>query len=497
MSNTLPANTPNLGVRVLSFDGGGAGALSELLILERLMYQVQASKFEEDLKHIFKEEYMSDSRVDACKTFVCAMNTMNMNAAIAELFRTYDTLEEPANECFVWEAARATSATPGLFKSAEIGSDVTRQRYIDGGFGHNNPTTLVLEEAKQLYPSRPVVLMTSIGSGYADTIQISKSPSQSAILQVAERIARDCERTHDDNARRFSVLPGTYFRFNVQQGLQGLEPHQWEKSAEVLAHTNAYLRSQEVKAKLTEAVKVLLHPVIPLSESAVYVKVCPPPTVWFTGRADLLDEMSQYFKTDLGQRHIFLLHGLGGAGKSQIAFKFIHQSSFSEVYFVDSSSEETIENDPATIALAKKLGKDSKVTLRWLAHQTTEWLILFNNADDISLNLARYFPTGSHGSILITSRNPDLRQNAYKEHKVDRMQLEEAIDLLLSAARHSISAQENRQIGKQLVERLHCLPLAVAQAGAYISSSRALARYLELYETTTKRIQLPNQRPSQ
>jgi hypothetical protein len=30
----------------------------------------QASKFEEDLKHIFRDEYMPDSRVDACKTYV-------------------------------------------------------------------------------------------------------------------------------------------------------------------------------------------------------------------------------------------------------------------------------------------------------------------------------------------------------------------------------------------------------------------------------------------
>jgi hypothetical protein len=412
------------------------------------------------------------------------MNTMNVNAGIPELFRTYRTLEEPANEYLMWEAARATSA--GLFKSAEIGSDVA-QRYIDGGFGHYNPTTLVLKEAKQLYPSRPVVLVTSIGSGYSDTIQISKSPSQSAISQVAERIARDCERTHDDNARRFRVLPGTYFRLNVQQGQQGFAPHQWEKCSEVVTHTNAYLNSEDIKVKLTEAVKVVLSrvlitlqlhvnlllpdPVIPVSESAAYVKVCPPPTVQFTGRGNILDKMSEYFNTDDSLRHIFLLHGLGGCGKSQIAFKFLNQSrsrcaiyyncdkpypyimySFSEVYFVDSSSEQTIENDLATIALAKKLGKDPEVTLRWLGHQTTKWLILFNNADDISLNLSRYFPTGSHGNILITSRNPDLAQYAYAEHKVDRMHLEEAIDLLLSTARHSISVPENRQIGKQLVE---------------------------------------------
>ncbi|KAJ7697795.1 acyl transferase/acyl hydrolase/lysophospholipase [Mycena rosella] len=301
MANNLGPNTLNLGVRVLSLDGGGAGALPELLILERLMYRVktegeletmpfphecfeliggsgtggiialmlgrlrmsvsdarsvyeklrpeskigfgeefQTSKFEADLMDIFQGENMKDFHANTCKTFVCAMNTMNMNAAIPEFFRSYDTREEPANECLVWEAARATSAIPGLFKPMEIGSDATRQRYIGGGFGHNNPTTLVLQEAKQLYPSRPVVLVTSIGGGYPATIQISKSPSMSAMANTFQRITTDCERTHDDNARRFRVVPGTYFRFNVQQGLQELEPRQWE-SGKVLAHTKAYL----------------------------------------------------------------------------------------------------------------------------------------------------------------------------------------------------------------------------------------------------------------
>ncbi|KAJ7437323.1 hypothetical protein FB451DRAFT_1305784 [Mycena latifolia] len=40
MSNT---GAPHKGVRVLSLDGGGAGVLSELLILEQIMYRVQTT----------------------------------------------------------------------------------------------------------------------------------------------------------------------------------------------------------------------------------------------------------------------------------------------------------------------------------------------------------------------------------------------------------------------------------------------------------------------
>ncbi|KAJ7431117.1 hypothetical protein FB451DRAFT_1574010 [Mycena latifolia] len=564
MASTVSDNAQKKGVRVLSLDGGGVGVLSEVLILDRMMFQIKnqlgldttpapceyfeliggsgvggiialmlgrlrmsiaetisayeklqpqtkigfgekfkASKFERVLKDIFKQEKMRDPSSGVCKTFVCAMNQINMDGTLPELFRSYNTPMEAASDCMIWEAARATSAMPGLFKPIEIGLGGLRQRYIDGGVGHNNPTSLVLAQAEEMYPARPVVLVVSIGSGHPDTIQIPKTSSASAIAKAMKDIATDCEKTHDDNARRFRVLPKTYFRFNVQQGMQGLARQDWGKSSQVSAHTNAYLRTEDVKSKLTAAVEVILNPVIPVTaDSPVYLKVCPPPTVCFTGRRGILRKMTDYFNTDVGHRHIFLLHGLGGAGKSQLAFKFVEESAlpeprFTNIYFVDSTSQQTIENDLITLALVKQVGKTPHDSLLWLSHQQSEWLIVFNNADDPHLNLVQYFPSGSHGNILITSRNPNLRQHAYTEHKVDRMELQEATDLLLSAAGCDLKELESRQIGNQLVEKLYCLPLAVAQAGAYIYSSGALQTYLDLYERMFKRIQLLNQRPSQ
>jgi hypothetical protein len=58
------------------------------------------------------------------------------------------------------------------------------------------------------------------------------------------------------------------------------------------------------------------------------IRRCPPSTPVFTGRQDILFQMHAYFCEDLGKRHVFVLHGLGGAGKSQIAFKFIEECQF-------------------------------------------------------------------------------------------------------------------------------------------------------------------------
>ncbi|KAJ7438600.1 FabD lysophospholipase-like protein [Mycena latifolia] len=514
------------GVRVLSLDGGGAGALSELLILEQIMYQVQAtlgsnttpapcdyfeviggsgtggiialmlgrlrmsisasisayeklqpkpksgsteqfkaSQLEAVLREIFREEKMRDLSPHACKTVVCAMHESNLNAGIPELFRSYNTPEEPALNCRIWEAARATSATPGLFKPMQIGRGGVRPKYIGGGVWNNNPTSLVVAEAEKMYPSQPVVLVVSIGSGHPDTIQIPRSPTLTAFAKTLKSIATDCERIHEDNARRFRSSPNTYFRLNVLQGLQGFEKQHWGRSSEVSAHTRAYLATEDAKSKLRGTVGVILSKYLRflgstlLPDTAVRSCVCPPPSVDFTGREDILQKMLEYFNTSIGRRHIFLLHGLGGSGKSQIAFKFVEQSSsMSEtrwahyVYFVDSSSQQTIENDLATLALAKKVGKTCKDSLLWLSNQHTEWLIVFNNADNVNLSLVQYFPSGSHGNILVTSRNPDLRQLAQATHKVEQMALEEATNLLLSAAQYDIMEVANRDVGKRIVQ---------------------------------------------
>jgi len=55
-------------------------------------------------------------------------------------------------------------------------------------------------------------------------------------------------------------------------------------------------------------------------------KICPLPVKSFTGQKEILDKMCQYFDSSQKGQHVFILHGLGGAGKSQLAFKFLENS---------------------------------------------------------------------------------------------------------------------------------------------------------------------------
>jgi hypothetical protein len=54
---------------------------------------------------------------------------------------------------------------------------------------------------------------------------------------------------------------------------------------------------------------------------------CSPPSRIFQGRRDILDKMHHFFTSNTGIQHIYVLYGLGGGGKTQIALKFINESS--------------------------------------------------------------------------------------------------------------------------------------------------------------------------
>jgi hypothetical protein len=58
-------------------------------------------------------------------------------------------------------------------------------------------------------------------------------------------------------------------------------------------------------------------------------KMMPPSSPFFTGRETYLDILRLHFSQQLGEIHArryFLLHGMGGAGKTQICLKFIEQN---------------------------------------------------------------------------------------------------------------------------------------------------------------------------
>ncbi|KAJ7698288.1 P-loop containing nucleoside triphosphate hydrolase protein [Mycena rosella] len=193
--------------------------------------------------------------------------------------------------------------------------------------------------------------------------------------------------------------------------------------------------------------------------------------------------MHQFFEEDLGKQHIFLLHGLGGSGKTQTELKFIQESSsrFSDIFLIDTSTVETIDTGLKNIASTKNVGSTADDALQWLSSQPSEWLLLFDNADDPKINLHKFLPQCNYGNILITSWNPGLQVYTGSDFLVSDMEEPDAVQLLLKSAAKDFTSR-NQVIAAEIVKALWYLPLAIIQAGAFISKSGALGTYLDLFK---------------
>ena len=183
--------------------------------------------------------------------------------------------------------------------------------------------------------------------------------------------------------------------------------------------------------------------------------------------------MGQYFDTSSKDQYVFVLHGLGGSGKSQLAFKFLEDSKdvhrydsakgfmnfyndmifrFSDIFYIDATNQQTLEADLMTIT-PTNFGQSVVACHQWLASQHGQnWLLFFDNADDVQLNIAMFFPKCRFGNILVTTRNPQLRIHAGEnaDAKVADMKPEDAKTLLMQLSQAEKS-DENGKLAALIV----------------------------------------------
>ncbi|KAG8725927.1 hypothetical protein FRC12_023878 [Ceratobasidium sp. 428] len=396
----------------------------------------KASKLEQILQSIIEQrtgdphEQMMTSWTNhsECKVFVCATPGYNTNAGIPRIMRTYIVPENQTPNYTICETLRATTTHPDLFESAELGSPPAQEVFVDGGLGCHNPIDQLIAEAKLTFPGRHISTIISIGAGHTRTIQIPKAGLFKSTLPLnaliaTKRIATECERAAEEAAPRFQNFPDVYFRFNIDQVLQNVGQSSRERLDEVSAHAEEYLQRIETNEQLksaAEAIKarqcvVATHNIdrqlqVPTPHKPVSIKMYPSSSPMFIGREEEIQKISSCFSDGSTGRKVFVLHGLGGTGKTQIALRFIEvsQDRFTDIIYVDASSRETVISSLKSFAEVKGLGQADADPKEWISTLQEPWLLVFNNANGSDVDLRDYLPTGSYGNILITTRNRDL-----------------------------------------------------------------------------------------
>ncbi|HYP41321.1 MAG TPA: FxSxx-COOH system tetratricopeptide repeat protein, partial [Chloroflexia bacterium] len=211
----------------------------------------------------------------------------------------------------------------------------------------------------------------------------------------------------------------------------------------------------------------------------------------FTGREQLLEELHNALISGQFAALTQAIHGMGGVGKTQLAteYAYRHMGEYDIVWWVRAEEATTLAADYARFAgeldLPEKGAMEQEVVVeavrRWLEREQG-WLLVFDNANKPE-DVSRYLPRVIKGHVLITSRNPNWKAVASKL-PVLSFEQSEAVEFLLK-----ITEQEDEEAAKELSEELGGLPLALAQAGAYIEATGvSIAEYLDRFKSKRKEL---------
>jgi tetratricopeptide (TPR) repeat protein len=122
--------------------------------------------------------------------------------------------------------------------------------------------------------------------------------------------------------------------------------------------------------------------------------------------------------------------------------------------------------------------------LSWLARHEQSWLMIFDGADGEYKEVEEFFPPGKRGSILISSRNPNMKRLASPSDaflEIAKLDKQAAATLFTKSAGLEDSSLNAPHVGA-IVQELCCLPLAVDQAAASIASGFCrVDEYLDIY----------------
>ncbi|KAH8824780.1 hypothetical protein DL96DRAFT_1817429 [Flagelloscypha sp. PMI_526] len=473
-------------------------ALAQAVFSDDLNMEQMTARLEAEIKRIVRKyssrEQGEDRRMisgaSPCKVFVCAASPDNMSSP--RILRNYEVRANASPDCKVWEAARATTALVGIFSLITIKTVHVSERYVGGEVRWNNPTHELTVEIANLFPSRDVACIVSIGSGHPRVLCLSKDQHD-----LFRRISEDCEQVANELFRRFAKIPDLYWRLSVEQGMQDIYSADVQELATILASTHSYLQASRPSNDIDALIEVLKTAKsrtsvtaaagqLSTATEAIYLRDCPPPTPFFTGQTKHLTKLRVYFADTMYRFHIAVLSGLGGSGKTQCGLMFIHQSleknRFTEVFFLDASDRVTLESGFKSVAEAKHVGKSFEDGIRYLEGRLDEWLLFLDNADDPELDLGQYIRR-KHGNILITTRNPHVGELAPDCHcLVDRFDQADAKELLLRGVRVPELVDGDAHATK-IVEELGCLALAVDHTRAFLAKGTcALPDYLQLYK---------------
>jgi tetratricopeptide (TPR) repeat protein len=200
----------------------------------------------------------------------------------------------------------------------------------------------------------------------------------------------------------------------------------------------------------------------------------------FTGRVEILKAIREALLAHGGTTvtQPLALTGLGGIGKTQTAveYAFCNQSDYRLIFLLHADDPHNMQNDYEGISELLDIGRHERAAsarvdavIRWM-ERTSGWLLIVDNVDHPA-EVARLLPKSSDGHILVTSRIRDMKElgrTMSRPIELGRWTPNEARTYLVRDTGRSLKEASEAEAMDRIVDALDGLPLAHAQAAAFI-----------------------------
>lgn len=213
----------------------------------------------------------------------------------------------------------------------------------------------------------------------------------------------------------------------------------------------------------------------------------------FMGRVDIMHKINKYLCSSNNRlRHrVFVLHGNGGVGKTQIALRYVrmNEGSFEYIIWVQCDSHERLKQSFRTVANAMGIDDygDSTAAMRLVlgvaSRNSGRTLVVYDNLDDkalideISLSHAPQWRRLDGIQVLITTRDRRFMGFGAEigDAAVGPLDEGDANSLLLQLSGSDLaegsSVEAHDPSISQICRALGCLPLGIQQAACYMRST--------------------------
>ena len=210
-----------------------------------------------------------------------------------------------------------------------------------------------------------------------------------------------------------------------------------------------------------------------------------------------------------------MIHGLGGAGKSQLVLHYVEQmrTRYSGIFWIDAASTDSIGRDFEHLHGLMYPGEKGKGPKRssldelfraigdWFSGRSEPFLLVFDGADNIdnpkdpsNVDLRKVVPNHISVDVIVTTRRSSAQGFGSFSLEVSEMEEEEALQLLRNS-----SGLDSQQLGssevedmRKIIRELGSFALAIQLTGSYISQTPRiqtdLSKYLPEYRKRRKQL---------